>query len=131
MGPPEVEAESWGQSAEQEKGGWRDGGGKEETREGGAVSSLLHVSLPPRSHGTQGCCRPPRFLMDIKSFTGLRSRHSEKPKIASRAKGGPRKPKLLLELQQSQEKTQLKAEVLGHPWSAVLQAPALPCSNPP
>ena len=30
----------------------KDGGGKEETREGGAVSFLLHISLPFRSHGT-------------------------------------------------------------------------------
>lgn len=51
MGAPEVEAESWRQSAEREEEGWRDGGGQEETREGGAVSFLLQVSLPARSHG--------------------------------------------------------------------------------
>lgn len=53
MGPPEVEAESWRQSAEREEEGWRDGGGEEETWEGGAVSFLLHVSLPAHSHGTK------------------------------------------------------------------------------
>lgn len=53
MGPPKAEAESRGQSAEQEEEGWRDGGGKEETQEEGAVSFLLHISLPHPSHGTK------------------------------------------------------------------------------
>lgn len=75
-----------GGRAEREGEGWRDGGGKEHTCP--TVSLLLHVSLPPHSHGqiTQGFCCPPCSPGDIKSFSTLRNRHSVKPKVPSRAK---------------------------------------------
>lgn len=102
--------------------------------EGGRKRRGMEEQSPPSStfpflpaQITEGFCRPPCFLVDIKSFTTPRCRRSEKPKIASRAKGGLRLPKLLAELQRSQEKTQLTADVPGQPRLAVLQAPALPC----
>lgn len=101
-----MEVESQRQNAKQEEG-WRGEG-----RDTGMRSRLTHSSLLSWYQISQGICHLLCILVDINSFTTLKSRSSMQVKVASRAKHGPMQPKFPIELQKPWEKTQPKAEEL-------------------